>query len=199
MNAPIIILDRDGVINEDSDHYIKSVDEWQPIAGSLEAIGRLHHEGWRIFIATNQSGLARGLFELKTLHAIHQRLRDQLSEMGGAIEAIFFCPHGPDAQCRCRKPGTGLLEDIAHRSGQDLKDVPVIGDSHRDLIAAHTAGAQPILVKTGKGQSTWAAHQSGESEMPANTLVFNDLQAAVDHLLRVKPNSLGAPLEEQTR
>jgi len=199
MNAPIIILDRDGVINEDSDHYIKSVEEWKPITGSLEAIGRLHHEGWRVFVATNQSGLARGLFELKALHAIHQRLRDQLSEMGGAIEAIFFCPHGPEAQCRCRKPATGLLEDIAQRSGQNLKDVPVIGDSHRDLAAAHAMGAQPILVKTGKGEGTWAAHQSGESPVPANTLVFNDLQAAVDHLLQVSSNAPGEPTEERAR
>jgi D-glycero-D-manno-heptose 1,7-bisphosphate phosphatase len=167
---PLVILDRDGVINHDSDDHIKSPDEWQPIAGSLEAITQLHHEGWRIFVATNQSGLARGL-----------------SEMGSQVDGIFFCPHGPDAGCRCRKPATGLLEDIATRLNQSLAGVPLIGDSHRDLAAAAAVGARPMLVLTGKGHGTLSAHQSGAKALPPGTSVFKDLAHAVSHLLHQTP------------
>ena len=187
---PIVVLDRDGVINHDSDHYIKSLDEFVPIAGSLEAMGRLSHEGWRIFVATNQSGLARGLFDLQTLHAMHSKLQDLLEEMGGTIEAVFFCPHGPENGCLCRKPAPGLLQDIAHRVGGQLTDVPVIGDSHRDLVAAISVGARPILVKTGKGEKTLRAHQSGEKLLPSHPAgipVFADLSHAAMGLLDNAP------------
>lgn len=184
---PLVILDRDGVINQDSDDHIKSPDEWQPIPGSLEAITQLHHEGWRIFVATNQSGLARGLFDLSMLHRIHQKMREGLSEMGSQVDGIFFCPHGPDAGCRCRKPATGLLEDIAARLNQSLAGVPLIGDSHRDLAAAAAVGARPMLVLTGKGHGTLSAHQSGAKALPPGTHVFKDLAHAVSHLLHQAP------------
>ena len=187
---PIVVLDRDGVINHDSDHYIKSIEEFVPIAGSIEAMGRLSHEGWRIFVATNQSGLARGLFDLQTLHAMHSKLQLQLEELGGTIEAVFFCPHGPETGCLCRKPAPGLLQDIAARVGGHLKDVPVIGDSHRDMVAAVSVGARPILVKTGKGDKTILAHQSGEKVLPAapgGIPVFADLSHAAMGLLDKAP------------
>jgi D-glycero-D-manno-heptose 1,7-bisphosphate phosphatase len=187
---PIVVLDRDGVINHDSDHYIKSLDEFVPIAGSLEAMGRLSHEGWRIFVATNQSGLARGLFDLQTLHAMHNKLQVMLEELGGTIEAVFFCPHGPENGCLCRKPAPGLLQDIAHRVGGQLTNVPVIGDSHRDLVAAMSVGARPILVKTGKGEKTLKAHQSGEKLLPSHPAgipVFADLSHAAMGLLDNAP------------
>lgn len=174
----LIILDRDGVINEDSDQYIKSVDEFIPIAGSLEAITKLNHAGYTVMIATNQSGIARGMFAIDTLNAIHNKLRRELTAYGGRIDGIFFCPHGPDDHCQCRKPKPGLFYEIAERTGQNLLGVPSIGDSLRDLQAATTAGATPILVKTGKGMRTLQkAH--GLTDVP----VYNNLADYVDVLL----------------
>ncbi|MDP4577194.1 MAG: D-glycero-beta-D-manno-heptose 1,7-bisphosphate 7-phosphatase [Burkholderiaceae bacterium] len=186
-DRPMVILDRDGVINLDSDGHIKSPEEWEPIVGSLEAIGRLNHEGWRVFVVTNQSGLARGLFHLSQLHSIHQKMRERLAETGGQIEAVFFCPHGPDAGCGCRKPAPGLLQDVAARVGHGLEDVPLIGDSHRDLAAAAAVGARPMLVLTGKGQLTLEGHTRGTRPLPAGTQVFRDLCHAADHLLQQSP------------
>jgi D-glycero-D-manno-heptose 1,7-bisphosphate phosphatase len=177
---PLIILDRDGVINHDSDQYIKTPDEWEPISGSVEAIAELCHEGWQVFVATNQSGLARGLFDLPTLHAIHRKMNDAIEEAGGELAGIFFCPHGPDAGCLCRKPAPGLLQDISRRLGRPLSGVPVVGDSLRDLTAAQMVGAQPCLVLTGKGQKTLAAQDS--KPLPPGTLIFDDLAAAGEHL-----------------
>ena len=174
----LVILDRDGVINEDSDEYIKSPSEWKPIRGSLEAIARLHRAGWRVVVAPNQSGIARQLFDLDTLARIHQTMHQRVSASGGLIDAVFFCPHGPDDHCNCRKPKPGMLHDIARRLRVDLAGVPAIGDSLRDLQAATAAGAQPILVKTGKGFGT-ASHPN----LPAGTAVFDDLYSAVDALL----------------
>ncbi len=174
----LVILDRDGVINEDSDNYIKTPDEWIPIAGSLEAIARLNHAGYRVVIASNQSGLARGLFDINTLNAIHQKMFDALSKVGGHIDAVFFCPHGPDDDCQCRKPKPGLLLEIAERLDVDLDGAPVIGDSLRDLEAAADVGATPILVLTGKGKITQDKLTSF-GPVP----VYQDLAAAVDALL----------------
>ncbi len=175
----LIILDRDGVINVDSDQFIKSPDEWKPIPGSLEAIARLTREGWRVVVATNQSGLARGLFEMATLNAIHSKMHKAVALAGGRIEAVFYCPHAADMNCDCRKPRSGLLDEIAARYGSDLRDVPVIGDSLRDLQAAVCVGASPWLVRTGKGERTLAA-----GGLPENTPVFADLGEAIDSLLR---------------
>jgi D-glycero-D-manno-heptose 1,7-bisphosphate phosphatase len=176
---PLIILDRDGVINQDSDQYIKSPDEWIAIPGSLEAISDLCHEGWQVFVATNQSGLARGLFDLPTLHAIHRKMSDAIEEAGGELAGIFFCPHGPDAGCLCRKPAPGLLQDISRRLDRPLQGVPVVGDSLRDLAAAHVVGAQPCLVLTGNGKATLAAQDT--KPLPPGTLIFQDLAEAGAH------------------
>ncbi|MEJ2620666.1 MAG: D-glycero-beta-D-manno-heptose 1,7-bisphosphate 7-phosphatase [Candidatus Thiodiazotropha sp.] len=169
----LIILDRDGVINQDSDTYIKHPDEWQPIEGSLEAIARLSRAGYRVFVATNQSGLARGLFDIETLNQIHQKMVNAVQQVGGHIEGIFFCPHGPDEGCSCRKPATGLYEMIAQRSQSPLSDVPIVGDSLRDLQAAQKVGAQPILVLTGNGQKTIKQLSGKLTETP----IFRDLNS----------------------
>jgi D-glycero-D-manno-heptose 1,7-bisphosphate phosphatase len=174
----LIILDRDGVINEDSDEYIKSPTEWVPIRGSLEAIARLHRAGWRVVVATNQSGIARKLFDLDTLARIHQTMHRRVIETGGVIDAVFFCPHGPDDRCSCRKPLPGMFHDIAERLRIDLQGVPAIGDSLRDIQAAQAAGATPLLVKTGKGSGTIS-----QPDFDPSVPVFNDLYGAVNYLL----------------
>ena len=147
----LIILDRDGTINEDRDDFVKSPDEWVPIAGSLEAIARLNHAGWHTVVATNQSGIARGLFDLATLNAIHAKMNRALAEVGGRVDAVFFCPHGPDDGCACRKPRPGMLTAIGERYGIAPRETYAVGDSLRDLEAAAAAGCAPHLVRTGKG------------------------------------------------
>lgn len=149
-----VLLDRDGVINEDSDQFIKSPDEWRPIPGSLEAIALLNAKGFKVAVITNQSGIARGLFDLAMLERIHHKMRRMVAEKGGAIEAIYFCPHGPENGCDCRKPKAGLLRAFAADHQADLHDAVLIGDSLRDIQAAEAVGARPILVRTGKGQKT---------------------------------------------
>ncbi|NIP72535.1 MAG: D-glycero-beta-D-manno-heptose 1,7-bisphosphate 7-phosphatase [Gammaproteobacteria bacterium] len=174
----LVILDRDGVINEDSDDYIKSPEEWVPIPGSLEAIARLNQSGYRVVVASNQSGLARGLFDIEALNRIHDKMHRALAEAGGTLEAIFFCPHGPDEGCKCRKPEPGLLEEIAKRLRLNLSGVPAVGDTLRDLEAARAAGARPILVRTGKGTRTLAAGEGLEG-----VAVYADLAAVADRLV----------------
>jgi D-glycero-D-manno-heptose 1,7-bisphosphate phosphatase len=173
----LIILDRDGVINHDSDLYIKSPDEWKPIPGSLDAIARLTQWGYRVVVATNQSGIGRGLFVMDTLNAIHDKMIKAVAQAGGRIDAVFFCPHTNADKCGCRKPRPGMLEEIATRYNAELEGVPAIGDSLRDLQAAESVGAQPMLVLTGKGKKTEA-----DPELPPGTLVFPDLAAAVSFL-----------------
>ncbi len=175
----LVILDRDGVINHDSAAYIKSPEEWKPIPGSLEAIALLSQAGYRVLVATNQSGIGRGLFEMATLNAIHDKMHRALGLAGGRIDGIFYCPHAHDAGCECRKPKPGLLEEIAHRFGVSLEGVPLIGDSLRDLQAAAAVGAQPILVLTGKGKKT-----RKDGNLPEGTVVYDDLAAAVRSLLQ---------------
>lgn len=155
----VVILDRDGVINEDSPDYIRSPAQWQPIAGSLEAIARLGHSGWRVFIATNQSGLGQQLFDYDAFAAINARLHKQLAELGGRVDGIFFAPDHPDAPTPQRKPGPGMLLDLARRLGVTLESVPMLGDSWRDLQAARAAGARPVLVRTGNGRKTEQKHR----------------------------------------
>jgi len=174
----LVILDRDGVINEDSDAYIKTPGEWRALPGSLDAIARLSRAGWRVVVATNQSGLARGLFTMDTLNAIHSKMRRELAEAGGHIDAIFICSHGPDDGCRCRKPAAGLFEDIARRYEVSLANVPAVGDSLRDLQAAVSQGCAPWLVRTGKGLGT--LERGG---LPPGTQVRDDLAAIVDEWL----------------
>ena len=153
-----VLLDRDGVINHDSDDYIKAPEEWIPVPGSLEAIAELSKNGYGIVVITNQSGLARGLYDRDTLDAIHRKMRNSVSDAGGRIEAIYFCPHGPDSDCDCRKPKPGLLRRFAEEYQTSLQGVPFIGDSYRDVQAGTAAGAEPFLVKTGNGQATLARH-----------------------------------------
>jgi len=174
----LVILDRDGVINQDSDDFIKSPDEWIPIPGSLEAIARLNREGWRVVVATNQSGVGRGLFNMDMLNRIHDKMLQMVRSKGGEIDGIFFCPHVPEESCRCRKPRPGMLEEIARRFRIKLNGVPAIGDSERDLVAARGAMATPILVKTGKGRRTLKSSTELEG-VP----VYADLAAAVDAIL----------------
>jgi D-glycero-D-manno-heptose 1,7-bisphosphate phosphatase len=174
----LIILDRDGVINFDSDQFIKSPEEWKPIPGSLEAIARLCQAGYRVVVSTNQSGVGRGLFDMHTLNAIHDKMHKAVALAGGRIDAIFFCPHTADSGCHCRKPKSGMLEDISARYNINLKGVPTVGDSLRDLIAAEKVGAQPMLVLTGKGVKTKAA-----GGLPVDTLIYPDLAAAVATLV----------------
>ena len=174
----LAVLDRDGVVNYDSDQYIKSPAEWRPIPGAIEAIARLNQNGWRIAVATNQSGIARGLFDMATLNAINDKMMEMVFRQGGRIDALFFCPHAADEGCNCRKPRTGMLEEIAARFHTELKGVPVVGDSLKDLQAAETVGAQPILVLSGKGARTQA-----DGGLPKKTLVFEDLAAAARHLI----------------
>ena len=171
----LIILDRDGVINQDSDAYIKTVDEWQPIPGSLEAMGKLCQAGYTLVVATNQSGIARGYFDLPILHAMHTKMGKLLEQYGGQVDAVFFCPHGPDEQCECRKPRDGLLRDIGMRYQINLTGIPVIGDSLRDIQSAQSVGAKPILVRTGKGERTLTKHGPELANVP----VYKDLAAVV--------------------
>lgn len=154
-----IILDRDGVINHDDPNYIRSPREWRPIEGSLEAIARFTHAGWRVVIASNQSGVGRGLFGYGELFAIHDKMIRMAAELGGRIDGVFFCPHTPEDDCTCRKPEPGLLWSIRDRLHLDLSTVPVVGDSWRDVVAARAAGARPVLVRSGNGEATEAAHR----------------------------------------
>jgi D-glycero-D-manno-heptose 1,7-bisphosphate phosphatase len=168
----LVILDRDGTINHDSDDYIKSAAEWRPIAGSIEAIARLTQAGYRVVVATNQSGIARGLFDTTALIGIHDALQRAAHQAGGRIDAFFFCPHAADANCRCRKPQPGMLLEVARRFNVSPADAWMVGDARRDVEAAAAAGAKPVLVLTGKGA---AAQQEGK--LPPGTQVFPDLAA----------------------
>lgn len=173
----LLILDRDGVINEDSDAYIKSVAEWIPIPGSIEAIAQLSKAGWTVAVATNQSGIARGYYDLATLEAMHARLRELVAQQGGEVGLIVYCPHGPDDGCDCRKPKPGMLQTIARHYQVDPSGIWFVGDSGSDLKAALAVDSQPVLVKTGKGERTLAG------SLPANTLVFDDLAALAAELI----------------
>jgi len=174
----LVILDRDGVINVDSEQFIKNPAEWQPVPGSLEAIAKLNHMGYRVVIASNQSGIGRGLFDMDALNAINDKMYRALTQVGGRVDALFYCPHAAESSCDCRKPKPGMLVDIAQRFNVDLTGVPAIGDSLRDLQAAAAVGAQPMLVLTGKGKKTEAA-----GGLPQNTLIFSDLAEAVRHII----------------
>ena len=168
----LVILDRDGVINIDSANFIKNPNEWLPIAGSLEAIALL-----------NQSGIARGLFDMVTLKSIHDKMHRALALVGGRIDALFYCPHAADDNCNCRKPKTGMIEDIGRRFSIELNKVYGIGDAYRDLQAFADAGCKPILVRTGKGEETLAQAENADKPLPKNTLVFADLNEAVQHII----------------
>ncbi|MFM9911998.1 MAG: D-glycero-beta-D-manno-heptose 1,7-bisphosphate 7-phosphatase [Methylophilaceae bacterium] len=174
----LVILDRDGVINVDSTHFIKNPSEWKPIPGSLEAIAELNQAGFRVVLATNQSGISRGLLDMSTLNAIHDKMHRALAQMGGRIDALFYCPHANEDACNCRKPKPGLMEEIAKRFGTDLDGVPVVGDSLRDLQAGVPLGCKPILVRTGKGEDTLNA-----GGLPQGTKICADLAEAARYII----------------
>ena len=177
----LIILDRDGVINEDSDDYIKSPDEWMPIPGSLEAIAQLSQHGYQVIVATNQSGIGRKLFDIDTLNAIHTKMKTHLAQYGGVIDAIFFCPHQPKDDCACRKPKPGLYNEISERLRVSLNKVYCVGDKMTDIKATQSAGGKPILVRTGKGQSEIDA-----GNVPAGIPVYDNLATFVDEIIFVR-------------
>lgn len=179
MNKPIIILDRDGVINYDSDEYIKTPDEWEAIPGSLEAIAQLNRAGFRVLLVTNQSGVGRGYYNLETLDQIHEKLTQELASVGGYIEEIFFCPHHPIDNCECRKPKPGMLNKIQDKYDIDFKDVFYIGDSLVDIQVAKMVGCKPILVLTGNGKKTLA--ENPELSQIEN---FSDLSEAVKYIIK---------------
>ena len=174
----LVILDRDGVINQESANFIKNPNEWIALPGSLEAIALLNQSGFRVILATNQSGVGRGLYDMAMLNAIHDKMHRALAQVGGRIDALFYCPHTADDNCSCRKPKTGMIVDIARRFSVDLSEVFAVGDSLRDLQAFAEAGCKPILVRSGKGEETLA-----QGNLPANTLIFADLNEAVQHII----------------
>ncbi|MBT8086474.1 MAG: D-glycero-beta-D-manno-heptose 1,7-bisphosphate 7-phosphatase [Gammaproteobacteria bacterium] len=175
----LVVLDRDGVINEDSASFVKSADEWRPLHGSIAAIAALHRAGFTVAVASNQSGLARGLFDRKALSTMHRKFRRLVDAAGGRVDRIVVCPHGPDDDCNCRKPRAGLLKKLARYYDTTLASVPVVGDSERDLAAARAVGARPILVRTGNGRRTEAALAAASTSVE----VFDDLAAAAAALI----------------
>jgi D-glycero-D-manno-heptose 1,7-bisphosphate phosphatase len=181
MLTKLVILDRDGTINQDSDDYVKSADEWIPLPGALEAIARLNHAGWHVAVASNQSGLGRGLFDVAALNAMHSKMHKLLSAAGGRIDAVFYCPHSPEDSCTCRKPASGLFEQIGERYGMDLHGIPTVGDSLRDLQAGAAVGCSPHLVLTGKGEKLKG--KPLPDEFPAGTRVHADLSVFADWLI----------------
>jgi D-glycero-D-manno-heptose 1,7-bisphosphate phosphatase len=175
--ARLVMIDRDGVINEDSGEFIKSVAEWRPIAGSLEAIASLHRAGWTVTVVTNQSGVGRGLYDEATLAKIHEHMRERVRAAGGELAGVYYCPHLPDAGCECRKPKPGMFRALERELGVSVVGAPYIGDRMSDVEAAEVVGARPMLVRTGTGASTVAL--LGARRVP----VFDDLAAASRSLL----------------
>ena len=175
----LVILDRDGVINVDSDKFIKRPEEWKPIPDSLEGIARLNRAGFHVVVATNQSGIGRGLFDMTMLNAINEKMLDALAQVGGRLDAIFYCPHTAESDCACRKPKPGMFAEIGQRFNAPLRGIPSVGDSLRDMQASASVGAQPMLVLTGKGEKTQA--QGG---LPDNTQVFANLGVAVRAIIQ---------------
>ena len=180
----LVILGRDGILNEYRDDHVTAPEEWLPVPGALEAVARLHHAGWHVVVATNQSGIGRGMIDMSAVNAVHARMHQLLQAQGGRLDAVFFCPHTPEDDCSCRKPKPGLMHDIGQRYGVDLAQVPMVGDTARDLLAAHAAGCQPHLVQSGRAAGL------GEEQVRALQAVVPDawahasLGAFVDHLLR---------------
>ena len=177
----LVILARDGTINQDSAEFVKTPEEWTPLPGALEAIARLNHAGWHVVVASNQSGLGRGLFEVSTLNAMHAKMHKLLAAVGGRVDAVFYCPHAPDEGCHCRKPEPGLFEQIGERYGIELHNVPTLGDTERDVMASVAAGCEPHLVLTGKG----AAYRGRPlpDTWPKETRVHDDLAAFAEFLI----------------
>jgi D-glycero-D-manno-heptose 1,7-bisphosphate phosphatase len=184
MQAPkLVITGRDGILNVFRPDHVKAPEEWEPIPGALEAVARLNHAGWHVVVATNQSGIGRGMIDMTSVNAVHQQMMKLLMEKGGRIDAVFFCPHTASEQCECRKPAPGLMRDIGARYGVDLGQVPMVCDTLRDLQAAQSAGCIPHLVRTGRAARIDEATLQEWLRQAPGTLVHSDLAAFADHLV----------------
>ena len=179
----LVILGRDGILNEFRDDHVKAPEEWYPIPGALEAVSRLNHAGWHAVVATNQSGIGRGMIDMASVNAVHADMLKQLQAVGGRIDAVFFCPHTPEDQCDCRKPLPGLMRDIGKRYGIDLKHVPLVGDTLRDLQAAQAAGCEPHLIRSGRASVLGPELVELMVDQVPGTRVHDDLAAFAEHLL----------------
>jgi D-glycero-D-manno-heptose 1,7-bisphosphate phosphatase len=179
----LVIVGRDGVLNQYREGHVTSPEEWVPIPGALEALARLHHAGWHVVVATNQAGIGRGMIDMNTVNLVHTRMNEALAAQGGRLDAVFFCPHTPEDGCECRKPRPGMLQDIGRRYGVDMAQVPMVGDTLRDLQAAHAAGCQPHLVLSGRAATLAGAGLQAVLDAVPGTLVHTDLGAFVDAVL----------------
>jgi len=180
----LVILGRDGILNVYREDHVKSPEEWQPIPGALEAVARLNHAGWHTVVATNQSGIGRGMIDMASINAVHQCMMQRLAEVGGRVDAVFFCPHTPEDNCECRKPKPGLMRQIGQRYGLDLRTVPMVCDTLRDLQAARAAGCEPHLVRSGRAAALDEAQAIDIVALAPGTEVHDDLGAFVDFLLQ---------------
>jgi D-glycero-D-manno-heptose 1,7-bisphosphate phosphatase len=179
----LIILGRDGILNEFREDHIKAPEEWVAVPGALEAVSRLNHAGWHVVVATNQSGIGRGMIDMAAVNAVHAHMMRSLQGFGGRIDAVFFCPHTPEDGCDCRKPLPGMVLDIGRRYGVDLREVPMVGDTLRDLQAAQAAGCEPHLVRSGRAAELGADEVAGLIAQVPGTFVHQDLGELATHLL----------------
>lgn len=180
----LIILGRDGILNRFRDDHVKEPAEWEPLPGALEAVARLNHAGWHVVLATNQAGIGRGLVDMAQVNAIHLHMMKLLMAHGGRIDAVFFCPHAPEEACNCRKPQPGMMQDVALRYGVDLRLVPMVADTERDLLAAQAAGCRPHLVRTGRAARAGVDESARWAATVPGTVVHDDLAGFAAHLLR---------------
>ncbi len=190
MHAPkLVILGRDGILNEYREDHVKSPAEWVPVPGALEAVARLNHAGWHVVVATNQAGIGRGMIDMAAINAVHAAMIQQLHACGGRLDAVFLCPHTPDDHCECRKPLPGMMLEIARRYGADLSQVPLASDTLRDLQAARAAGCEPHLVCSGRAAGHDEAMLALIRQQVPQAVVHRDLAAFADHLLRRDPGA----------
>lgn len=183
MSMKLVILDRDGTINHERDDYIKSSEEWVPLPGAMEAVARLNHAGWHVVVATNQSGIGRGLFDMAALNAMHAKMHQILARHGARVDAVFFCPHTPEDQCSCRKPQPGLFNMIGERFGVSLDGVPMVGDLPRDVLAAQSVGCEPHLVRTGQAATMTEAELVALRRQVPDLTIHPDLSSFADFVI----------------
>jgi D-glycero-D-manno-heptose 1,7-bisphosphate phosphatase len=179
----LVILGRDGILNQFRENHVTVPEEWQPVPGALEAVARLNHAGWHVVVATNQSGIGRGMIDMAAVNAVHAHMNQRLMAQGGRVDAVFFCPHTPEDDCECRKPRPGLILDIGRRYGLDLNQVPMVGDTLRDLQAARHAGCPPHLVRSGRAAALGPEQIQAMLDQVPGALVHDSLSDFVDHLL----------------
>jgi D-glycero-D-manno-heptose 1,7-bisphosphate phosphatase len=191
----LVILGRDGILNQYREDHVKEPSEWVPVPGALDAVARLNHAGWHAVIATNQAGIGRGMIDMASLNAVHAHMMRMLMQQGGRIDAVFLCPHTPEEHCDCRKPLPGLMLDIGRRYGADLTQVPLVGDTARDMLAARAAGCQPHLLRTGRGAALDEAQLQQLAAQVPGLQVHEDLSAFVDYLLQREQREVSADAE----